>query len=70
MKKFIKFIAVILCLPLTLGFFGCNDDGDSADFYYFNTQINVVVYKGSLTDKVKNKEDLYYGLRFAALQCS
>ncbi len=55
MKKFIKFIAVILCLPLTLGFFGCNDDGDSADFYYFNTQINVVVYKGSLTDKVKNK---------------
>lgn len=57
MKKFLKLIAVILCLPLTLGFFGCNDNGDSADFYYFNTQISVVVYKGSLTDKVKNKID-------------
>jgi thiamine biosynthesis lipoprotein len=37
----------------------CSNGGDSADFYYFNTQVTVEVYSGSLIDQTKSQIDRY-----------
>ena len=60
MKNLKRFVCMLLCACTCLLLGGCNScakEGDSADFYYFNTQITVQVYKGSLSETTKGQID-------------
>ena len=58
MNKSKKFLSVIFCLILCIFSASCSSCGekiDTADFYYFNTQIHVEVYNSKLTEKEKEE---------------
>ena len=58
MNKSKRFLSLIILLVLCFFCTSCSSCGekvDSADFYYFNTQIHVEVYNSKLTDKEKEE---------------
>lgn len=57
MKKTTKLIAIILTLLLVLIMNACKDKTDSADFYYFNTEIHVEIYDGKLEQSTIDEID-------------
>lgn len=66
MKRFVKFFCVFLSLSLTLNLFACNaDDNDFyfKNYYYFNTEINVVA-NARISNETSNLiNDLLSGLQ-------
>ncbi len=58
MNRSKKFLSVIFCLILCIfsaSCSGCGEKVDTADFYYFNTQIHVEVYNSKLTEQEKEE---------------
>ncbi len=58
MKILKKFVCLLLCVCTCLTFTACecsSENGDYADFYYFNTQITVQVNSKTLSDSTKDK---------------
>lgn len=55
MKRFLSIILSLITISLAITFSGCQQSGDNADFYNFTTQIHVEVYKGKLSNSVKEQ---------------
>ena len=63
MKIICKFLALITAISICFSFYGCTNNGDVVELYYFNTVIHIETHDKSISkDTLKNIEDTLLSL--------